>query len=207
MIGRNVPCYKIDDFMAYSTELMHIFFDIGTVLRESQRVGTDTTPGGRVPLQKRASHLLQRLNMVPTTSTKLRLDDQSHHINELFRLAAMLQVKQRLVRFLPTSTEIQHLVTRILSLLAELNLHRGPSCSVLLFFPAFSAGTGAVVGAHRQQVRDLLAGLVKIMGFVSIQQGLDVLEALWSHWDQFGVSDIDVSWENFVGEGLDVILY
>lgn len=209
MLGRDVSRHYVDDFTAYSTELMHVLFEIGDLLRERHRVLADaprrTT---NVALAGQAAQLLHRLTAMAIAS-RARIDysnPRHRDVDELFHLAAMLLVSQRLNGLLPSSAEIQQLTAQMLSRLRGIKLHDGPGIGVLLFFPAFTAGTGAVDASHRLQIRDLLNDLVRTMGFINLRQGLDVLEALWAHRDLYGESDVNASWECFVGR-VDIILY
>lgn len=208
MLGRGVSCHYIDDFTAYSTELMYVLFEIGDLLRQRQTTRVKSTTISGMALASQSSRLLHRLTSMATVCRSRLNNNNTRHqrVDELFHFAAMLQISQRLKGLLPSSIEVQHLTVQILSLLREIKLQKGPNIGVLLFFPAFSAGAGAVEGPHRQQIRGLLKNMVRNMGFVNLRHGLDVLEALWAHRDRYGESNANASWESFVG-GLDVILY
>ncbi|CAG9986776.1 unnamed protein product [Clonostachys byssicola] len=209
MVSQDGPRPYIDNFTAYSSELMSVLFELGWLIRDRQQVaeycGTNTV----ARIEERSLHLLNRLdNMTVTASAAASSTSKNQrHINELFRQATILQIHQRIRGLLPSSMEIQRLVNNILALLSAFEIHPGPGFGVLLFYPAFSAGTGAANHSQRQQVRDLLNSMVSVMGFMNIRQGLSLLEALWAHRDCYGEDHTNASWENLAAENIDIILY
>lgn len=191
------PAY-IDEFTAYSTDLTLVLFEVGNISRQSQLAATHPTGDNCVDPNKLALHLLHRLEGMTVKSHIHALEHLC--INTLFHQAAKLQIFQRMMGLLPSSTEVQQVVRSILRPLSRFRMHRGPGVGVLLFFPVFSAGTGAIGQVDRQHVRDMLTNMIQIMGFANIRQGLDVLEALWLHRDLHGESNMNSSWEGIISK-------
>lgn len=208
MLGGDVTRLPVDDFIAYSSELMQVFFESGDILRKVQARLSSTAEGMDEMLARRTSRLLRRLGrMAAVSRTEMDYSNPDHqNVDRLFHLAAMLHINQRIKRLSPSSAEVQRLTVQILGLLRGIKLQDGPSIGVFLFFPAFTAGNASVKDIHRQQVRDVLNGLIRKMGFSNLRQGLGVLEAIWAHRDRHGESNVNVSWEGFA-HGADVILY
>ncbi|CAH0044601.1 unnamed protein product [Clonostachys solani] len=209
MVGQDGPRPYIDNFTAYSSDLMSVLLEFGQLIRDRQQVSAHCTRDTAVRIEERSLHLLNRLdNMTVAADAAASLTNKSQrHINELFRQATILQIHQRIRGLPPSSKEIQRLVNTILALLLTFEIQPGPGFGVLLFYPAFSAGTGAVEQSHRQQVRDLLNSMVQVMGFMNIRQGLNLLETLWAHRDCYGEDYTNASWETLVAENIDIILY
>ncbi|KAK7224870.1 hypothetical protein V2G26_012873 [Clonostachys chloroleuca] len=209
MISQDAPCLYIDNFTAYSSDLMSVLFELGQLIRDRQQVSSRCTMNTAARIEERSLHLLNRLGSmtVATYAAASSTDKSQRRINELFRQATVLQIHQRIRGLPPSSREIQRLVNSILALLSTFEIHPGPGFGVLLFYPAFSAGTGAVNHSQRQQVRDLLNSMVQVMGFMNIRQGLNLLETLWSHRDCYGEDYTNASWETLVAENVDIILY
>lgn len=135
---------------------------------------------------------MQGLNLGP--------DHQYNCVNESYYQAVLLQFYQRVEGLYSSTIEIQNITVRILNLVRQIDLRHGPSLGVLLYFPVFSAGCGAVHAVDRQHVRNILASIVNMIGFVNVRQGSNILESLWSHRDRYGESELNCSWEKFVGK-------
>ncbi|KAF2969722.1 hypothetical protein GQX73_g3809 [Xylaria multiplex] len=188
----------IDEFTAYSPDFAYILFDLGDLLREK----TDTSSQSRII---NAAWLEERY-----ITTERMTPDHSHEyrcVNESYYQAALLHVYQRIGGLRSSTKEIQDIVSRILGLLHEVELHRGPCLGVVLFFPAFSAGCGAVHAADRERVRSILMSMVDMISFVNIRQGMAILESLWSHRDRNGESEMNCSWNQFIAKDVDILLY
>ncbi|KAH7128982.1 fungal-specific transcription factor domain-containing protein [Dactylonectria macrodidyma] len=218
MMGRNIPAPGIDDFTAYSSDLAYILFNIGDLVTEKLYLSTHESMNGAIQLEVRSLELIHRLNFM-AQKYQQRQENITFHdvqpkpkqeylsINEAYHLAAALQIHKQIRGMSSAAREIQHLVHRILDLLSDIKLHSGPCIAVVLFFPVFSAGCGAVDSIDRQRVRDLLNVMIKSLGFVNIKQGLDLLETLWSQQDQYGETETNNSWVDFINANVDFLLY
>uniref|UniRef100_A0A8H7K159 Zn(2)-C6 fungal-type domain-containing protein n=1 Tax=Bionectria ochroleuca TaxID=29856 RepID=A0A8H7K159_BIOOC len=209
MVSQDGPRPYIDNFTAYSSDLMSVLFELGQLIRDRQQVSSQCTTNTAMSIEERSLRLLNRLDSmtVAAYAAASSTDKSQRRINELFRQATILQIHQRIRGLPPSSREIQRLVNSILALLSTFEIKPGPGFGVLLFYPAFSAGTGAVNLSQRQQVRDLLNSMVQVMGFMNLRQGLNLLEILWSHRDCYGEYHSNASWETLVAENVDIILY
>ncbi|CAH0058223.1 unnamed protein product [Clonostachys solani] len=205
----------IDEFTAYSTDLVQILIELGTLLRK-RNLGLEDLETGSLPM--RAMNLAQRLHQMLGRGTGSLGDRASNQlssarrneyirVDEAYHQALLIHIHQRL-RGLPASSgEIQVIVRRLLNLVSSIELHEGPCPGTVLLFPLFSAGIGAVHSEDRQRIRDLLTGMMGKFGLGNVQQSLKLLDALWLHRDAHGESEMNVTWEGFIDENTDLILY
>ncbi|CAH0026987.1 unnamed protein product [Clonostachys rhizophaga] len=196
----------IDEFTAYSTDLVQVLIELGTLLRKRNLGGLKTGS-----LQMRAMNLAQRLhqmldrgtgNFGDRDSLQLSSARQNEYIreDEAYHQALLVHIYQRLRGMPASSGEIQAIVRRLLDLVSSIKLHEGPCPGIVLLFPLFSAGVGAVHSEDQQRIRDLLTGMMGKFGLGNAQQSLKLLDALWSHRDAHGESEMNVTWEGFIGE-------
>lgn len=201
----------IDEFTAYSTDLVQIFVEIGTLLRNRHGVSN------KAKLQEDESlKLVQRVQTmvngeqpalekgVLSTLSSTRKEEYLK-INESYHQAALLHIYQRIRGLQSSAAEVQEIVHRILTLLSGVKLLNGPCPGIVCLFPLFSAGCGAVEPGDRKQVRTLLTDMVKMFGINTVQHSLKVLEALWTHRDVYGESETSIAWETFIGKHLDAL--
>lgn len=211
MIERDGQPGHIDEFTAYSIDLVQIFVEIGTLLRNRDGVLNE------IKLQEDESlKLVQRVqkmvnNQQPalekgvlSTLSSTRKEEYLK-INESYHQAALLHIYQRIRGLLSSAAEVQETVHRILALLSGIKLVNGPCPGIVLLFPLFSAGCGAIESDDRQQVRTLLTDMVKMFGINTVQHSLKVLEALWTHRDVYGESETSIAWETFIGKYPDAL--
>ncbi|CAI6100947.1 unnamed protein product [Clonostachys chloroleuca] len=166
----------------------------------------------------RAMNLAQRLhrmldrgtgNLGDRASLQLSYARRNEYIrvDEGYHQALLIHIYQRL-RGLPASSGgIQAIVRRLLDLVSSIKLHEGSCPGIVLLFPLFPDGVGAVHSEDRQRIRDLLTGMMGKFGLGNVQQSLKLLDALWSHRDTHGESEMNVTWEGFIDEKTDLILY
>ncbi|KAI0533759.1 fungal-specific transcription factor domain-containing protein [Xylaria digitata] len=215
-LTRTTP--PIDEFTAYSFDFAYILFELGDFLREKAHTSSQSSIVNAVCLEERCTVLVRRLRAMIRTwnscvqdiTTQWLTPDHIHEyrcVNESYYQAALLHVHQRIAGLRPSTKEVQDIVSRILGLLHQVKLHRGPCLGVVLFFPAFSAGCGAVHAADREQVRAILTSMVDMIGFVNVRQGMAILEDLWSHRDRNGESEMNCSWNQFIAKDVDILLY
>lgn len=200
----------IDDFTAYSADLLRSLFEIGALIRDAQREN-----GMHTCLEERSLRLIQQLRgMIDTSSSSLKHQLGEHlplfrtkeylYINEAYHHAAVIQLHLRIRQIPPSADIVQIIVRRVLSLLSRVEIHNGPCLGILLFFPIFSAGCGAIRATDRNQVRSLLGQMAGMVGFLNLKQGLQSLERLWSGQDLLGESRTNRSWVEFVGKSFNL---
>lgn len=210
MLGKKNEAGYIDEFTAFSVDLTYVLFEIGALVREKDLVSKGVSLYTNAILNGRSLGLIEQLqNAVDTGYAKLKYGKidalssgrkrQYLNINEAYHQAAILQLYQRILGLASSADEMQRIVCRILTLIADVDLHQGPCPGVVLLFPLFSAGSGAVESTHRQQVRDMLRSMVEMYGISNVQHSMRLLEALWAHRDEYGESETNISWEAFVG--------
>lgn len=166
----------IDEFTAYSTDLVQILIEFGTLLRKRNLGLEDLEPGS---LQMRAMNLAQRPhrmldrgtgNLGDRASLQLSYARRNEYIrvDEGYHRALLIHIYQRL-RGLPASSgEIQAIIRRLLDLVSSIKLHEGSCLGIVLLFPLFSAGVGAVHSEDRQRIRDLLTGMMDKFGLGNV---------------------------------------
>jgi hypothetical protein len=195
----------IDDFLAYSSELVQKFFEIGTLIQHSAAI-SETDSLGATQIELRSLMMMQELNaMINRASTdtldKLPPDLKEEYlcVNESYHHAAVLQIQLRVRRIKPGNEEIQSTVQRILNLISQIELHSGPCLGVVLYFPLFTAGCCSTRWADREWIQGMLQRMVENIGFANLQQGIDLLRKYWLCCDQYGESRPAISWEAFIG--------
>lgn len=218
MAGGHNETDSIDEFTAYSADLLHTFVEIGGLLRERECISYSRDTHGSSSMEERCSVLIRKLSTA-ARRRHARMEDRVFavlspvrkaefiNINEAYHQAALLHIHQRIRRLPSTSFEIQEIVQRILALISGVEFLNGPCPGIVLLFPLFSAGCGAVRPTDRQQVRSLLHRMVRMYQIVAVQHSIKVLEALWSHRDEYGESETNTSWETFIDGDIDLILY
>lgn len=205
----------IDEFTAYSTDLVQILIELGTLLR-TRNVGFEDLETGPMPM--RAMNLAQRLHRMLDQGTGNLRDGASRQlssvrrkefirVDEAYHQALLVHIHQRLRGLPASSNEIQAIVRRLLNLVSSVELREGPCPGIVLLFPLFSAGVGAVHSEDRQRIRNLLTGMMGKFGLGNVQQSLKLLDTIWSHRDTHGESEMNVTWEGFIDENTDLILY
>jgi hypothetical protein len=208
MLGAKGQTSYIDEFTAYSPDLVYIFSEIGALLRERQDISYRPSPD----LEQRAEKLVQQLETMISAGQVdfMKMDgvgslSAAHkqefvNINQAYHHAAILQIHQRLRGIHPSSADIQNIVQRILDLLSRVRLLNGPCPGTVILFPVFSAGCGAITASQREQVRNVLHSMMERYRITNVQQCMDTLEALWSDRDKHGESEGNISWESFTGK-------
>lgn len=203
----------IDEFTAYSTDLVQVLIEIGFLLRKRDQIPA-LEEEEFTCLDEHASRLAQkvqamlrrsRVSLGPTVKDCLSPSRRNEYltVDEAYHQAALLHIHQRL-RGLPSSSrEIQTIVYRILALVEKVQLLDGPCPGIVLLFPLFSAGCGAIDPKDRQRVRVLLTDMIDRFGLRTVQQSMTLLENLWSHWDQYGEEVKGVTWERFIGKSYE----
>ncbi|CAG9991103.1 unnamed protein product, partial [Clonostachys byssicola] len=196
----------IDEFTAYSTDLVQILIELGTLLRK-RNLGLEDLETS--PISMRAMNLAQRLHRLLDQGTGELRDRASRQfssarrneyirVDEAYHHALLIHIYQRLRGVPASSNEIQAIVRRVLDLVSSVELHEGPCPGIVLLFPLFSADVGAVHSEDRQRIRDLLTGMMGKFGLGNVQQSLKLLDTLWSHRDTHGESETNVAWEAFI---------
>ncbi|KAH7322382.1 fungal-specific transcription factor domain-containing protein [Stachybotrys elegans] len=226
VLGHEHPVSRIDDFTAYSTSFVYMMFEIGDLIRDKQQMlRQPENTNALSELATRSVNLIQRLiSMISHTEGgrvealhEYDLGDDKlppgrkqdyYAINESYHQAAILQILLRVLEIPPWVREVQDIVQRILSILSTTLLQPGPSLGILLYFPIFSAGCGAVDMCDRSKVQVVLQHMVKMMGFANIQLGIQALEAIWTSWDhQTRITLPGHTWDTFIDTNIDIILY
>ncbi|VUC29142.1 unnamed protein product [Clonostachys rosea] len=205
----------IDEFTAYSTDLVQILIELGTLLRK-RNLGLDDLETGSLPVRAMdLAHRLHRMlergtgNLGDRASRQLSSARRNEYIrvDEAYHQALLIHIYQRLRGLPASSKEIQVVLRRLLDLVSSIELHEGPCPGIVLLFPLFSAGVGAVHSEDRQRIRDLLTGMMGKFGLGNVHQSLRLLDALWSHRNAHGELEVNVRWEGFIDENTDLILY
>ncbi|KAH7162060.1 fungal-specific transcription factor domain-containing protein [Dactylonectria estremocensis] len=207
----------IDEFTAYSSELVDIFVQIGALIKNGCQISYQTGSRYSIHSHFESTRLIQQIRAMLDMEQKTldtsalsasfsSIREEYLKINESYHQAALLHVYQRIQRLPAAADEIQDAVNRILTLVSGVRLLQGPCPGIVLLFPLFSAGCGAIKPDDRQQVRSLLQGMAKMFGINTVQQSLKVLEAIWSHRDVNGDSESSPVWETLVGKKHDPLL-
>lgn len=202
----------IDEFLAYSTDLIPVFEEIGTLLRRYKQQALPSDNGEVKIIEQSSLDLIERIRAmvkveprVEKISAEMASGSRYNEylrVNEAYHQAAILHIQQRLLRLPPSAIEIQEAVVRIISLLEGVELAIKPCPGVVLLFPLFSAGCGAIQVSDRYQVRSMLEAMDQMYGLVTVRHSIQVLKRLWTHRTRHGDSDLNVLWDSFVGECL-----
>ncbi|OKL59460.1 hypothetical protein UA08_05320 [Talaromyces atroroseus] len=209
---------NIDEFLAYSLELVPVFLEIGALVREQQQTSVlaDITLASTCRDQpfKILHHLQNMLQSVQAHSTSKPSDiatvteqDEYMRVNETYHLAAMLQIYQRVLRLPSSSDEIQEIVHRILTILPEITLRNSPCPGTVLLFPLFCAGCGAEEKDDRLKVRSILSKMSELYRLDAVKSCMRILDDVWSGGSLHKVSSSNLGWEKLVEGTTDIILY
>ncbi|KAH6891166.1 fungal-specific transcription factor domain-containing protein [Thelonectria olida] len=133
LLGGNDQIRYIDEFTGFSTGLVPIFVEIGSLLRRRDKILQHDPES----LEVRAVQLIQKVHrMMDNGCSGLRMKSSTTmsptrrqeylYINESYHQAALIHLYQRLRRMPSSSDQVQTSVRRILALLANVKLLNGP---------------------------------------------------------------------------------
>lgn len=210
----------IDEFTAYSTDLINVLSDIGALLRmaeirlENNRIATGVH---RRVLEKGSARIIWQLqSMIKAQSNLSKLDTmrlssrqrEYLDINEAYHHAALLQVYQRILGMPLSANRVQETVHRIISLISGVRLQQGPCPGIALLFPVFSAGCAAIEDTYREKVLALMREMAGLYGIMNVRHCIKILETLWSRQDWHRETQYRLSWRDLTAEETpDVIIY
>ncbi|KAI1359507.1 fungal-specific transcription factor domain-containing protein [Xylaria arbuscula] len=219
MIANRSSSRCINEFTAYSVDLVYALFEIGSLI-QVQKARLSIPHHDCFPfLEDRSSTLIQEIEATlhannsaklcsPAFARMSSIQQQEYMaIDECYHQAAILQIYRR-VHELPSAIhKVQKVVRRILNLVSIIKFRDGPCPIIVLFFPVFSAGCSAITPVDQQQVRTILHKLVDSMGFCYIREGIRILEALWATKEEGLTIERGNYLDSFIGRDTDLILY
>lgn len=195
----------IDEFTAYSTSLVYVFAEAGSLLREQSEKGQSTQ---QIELRTRdlISQLRSKISLSNINQGTEHFGVSSAHrldyarINESYHHAALIQIYLRIRKLEPSADEIQQAVRRILELLSRVEIVVGPCPGTVMLFPIFSAGCAAVKVSDQDQVRDILQAMLDRYKIANVQHCMKLLETLWFEQGSTSHSQAAPIWTAFIGK-------